>query len=317
MKVLVWILAALTGSVHAQAVADGLALLRRIQQATERLSYTGTFVYQRGDRSETSRITRLADAAGGVEKLEVLDGVPREVVRTRDTVYCYLPDSQVVKVERRTDARAFPAVLPDDPGGLAQHYAIARDGRSRVAGLDCEAVVLKPRDALRFGHWLCADAGTGMLLKARVEDMGGRTVEQFTFAQIAFGGTPRDRLKPSHATRGWRIEESAAAPADLAAAGWRVDSDLPGFRKIVEVRRQLRASGGVGHVVYSDGLAAVSVFIEPLAGRGEPVRAGLSSLGAINIVTREIADHAITVIGEAPAASVQRLASRVSYRQPQ
>ena len=125
MNWLVLLLALGAGVAQAQTTPEALALLRKIHQATERLSYAGTFVYQQGGQTETSRIARVADAAGGIEKLEALDGVPREIVRTRDTVRCYLPDSHVVKVDRR-DARAFPALLPEEFTELARHYAITR-----------------------------------------------------------------------------------------------------------------------------------------------------------------------------------------------
>ena len=315
MRIVVLALALASGVAQAQPEPEALALLRRIQQATERLAFSGTFVYQQGERTETSRITRFAGSGGMVEKLEVLDGAPREIVRTRDSIRCYLPDSQVVKVERRGDARGFPGVLPDDLGELTRHYAIRRDGRLRVAGLDCDLVLLAPRDQLRYGHRFCADTASGMLLKARVEDAQGQVIEQYTFTQIALGPVPRERVKPRYTAQGWKVEETDTAPADLAAAGWQIESDLPGFRKIVEVRRTLRESGSMGHVVYSDGLAAVSIFIEPATARGDAVRLGLSNLGAINIVTRSLSDHVITVVGETPAASVQRMANRIVYRQ--
>jgi sigma-E factor negative regulatory protein RseB len=98
-------------AVQAQS-PETLGWLRKIHDATQKLSYSGVFVYQNGGRSETSRITRYVDAAGDIEKLEVLDGVPREIVRTQDTVRCYLPGSRVVKVDRRTE-RDFPALLPE------------------------------------------------------------------------------------------------------------------------------------------------------------------------------------------------------------
>ena len=85
---------------------------------------------------------------------------------------------------------------------------------------------------------------------------------------------------------------------------------------MVELTRRLGESKPVGQVVYSDGLAAVSVFIEPLAGRSEPPRTGLASLGAIHIYTRQVANHMVTVVGEAPAASVQRIGNAVEYRRP-
>jgi len=164
---------------------------------------------------------------------------------------------------------------------------------------------------------LYADMKTGMLLKAETLDAKGEVIEQFTFTEFRVGAVPRERLKPRHATQAWRVEESGATPANLAAAGWGLSSELPGFRKVTELRRRVGGAGSVGQVVYSDGLAAVSVFIEPLEGRRDPVRTGLAGVGAIHIYTREVARHMVTVVGEAPAASVQRIANAVEFRRPQ
>jgi sigma-E factor negative regulatory protein RseB len=306
-----------SGLAQAQTSPEALALLRRIYQATEKLSYSGTFVYQQGERSETSSISRLTGPGGNVERVEVLDGVPREIVRTRDTVRCYLPESRTVKVERRTDPRAFPAMLPERITDLASNYTITRGEPARIAGYDCEAVVLTPKDELRYGYKLWADVNTGMLLKARTFNRRGEFIEQFSFAQLAIGNVPRERVKSRLASQRWRVEDAAVAPVNLGRAGWTVRGDLPGFRKIVEVTRRMGEARPVGQMVYSDGLAAVSVFIEPMSGRAEAVRPGPSSLGAFHIYTREIADHIVTVVGEAPAASVQRIANTVEFRRPQ
>jgi len=307
------------GLAQAQSSPEALALLGRIHQATQRLSYTGTFIYQQGSRTEVSRIARVVDASGSIEKLEVLDGVPREVVRTREGVRCYLPASQTVKVERAASAqRDFPAILPDRLNELPKHYVATRGENARVAGFDCVSVTLAPRDDLRYGYVLWADASTGMLLRARTINEKGETIEQFTFTQLQIGPVARDKVRPKHAARNWRIEDAAAAPADLSEAGWTVNADLPGFHKIDEVRRKLRESQQfVGQVVYSDGLAAVSIFIEPLAERRETMRTGMSNLGAFNIYTREVANHLVTVVGETPAASVRRIADRVEFKRPQ
>jgi sigma-E factor negative regulatory protein RseB len=111
------------------------------------------------------------------------------------------------------------------------------------------------------------------------------------------------------------VEDADAAPARLA--GWGLTAELPGFRKVIELKRRMGESKPVGQLVYSDGLAAVSVFIEPLEGRRDPVRTGLASMGAIHIYTREVANHMVTVVGDTPAASVQRIANAVEYRRPQ
>jgi sigma-E factor negative regulatory protein RseB len=299
------------GAAQAQS-PETLSWLRKIHEASQKLSYQGTFVYQQGARTETSRITRYG--AGDIERLEVLDGRPREIVRTRDTVRCYLPDRQVVKVERRAADRNFPALVPEQVGALARHYDISLGETQRIAGFDCQAVLLTPKDNLRYGYRLYADASTGMLLRAVTVDAGGETIEQFSFTQLAIGNVTRDMVRTRHAAENWRTDHAEASPAKLA--GWSLSAELPGFRKIVELKRRLGESRPVGQVVNSDGLAAVSVFIEPLdAARKEAQRTGLASVGAIHIYTREVANHMVTVVGEAPAVSVQRIANAVEYRE--
>jgi sigma-E factor negative regulatory protein RseB len=306
-------LLALASSVAQAQSPETLSWLRKVHEATQRLSYTGTFVYQNAGRTETSRITRFVDPTGDIEKLEVMDGVPREIVRTKDTVRCYLPDSRVVKVDRRTE-RGFPALVPERISALARHYDISLAETRRIAGFDCQAVVLQPKDNLRYGYKLYADVNSGMLLRAVTFDAAGQSVEEFTFTQLRLGNVTRDMVKPRHAVKAWRVEEAEAAPTRLA--GWGLSAELPGFRKVNELKRRLGESRPVGQMVYSDGLAAVSVFIESLEGRRDPVRTGLASTGAIHIYTREVANHMVTVVGEAPAVSVQRIAAAVEFRPP-
>jgi len=318
MKTFVLVLAASLaggGALAQTTTPEALALLRKMYEASQRLSYTGVFVYEQGDRTETSRMTRIAGTDGGVERLEVLGDSPREVIRSGGTVRCYYPDRQLVKVERQAVRAQFPALVPERFTELARHYHIVRGGNARIAGIECESVILVPHDGLRYGHKLWADARTGLLLRARTVNDKGETVEQYTFTQIQIGKVPRAAVRPRPVGAGWRVEEANATPASLAEVGWSVAPELPGFRKVAELRRALGEAHSVGQVVYTDGLASLSVFIEPLSARPATPH-GLSRVGAIHIVTREVADHLITVVGETPAASVQRLAESVRYRRP-
>jgi sigma-E factor negative regulatory protein RseB len=228
-------------------------------------------------------------------------------------VKCYLPDSRVVKIDRRGGDRSFPALLPERIGLLARHYDIALGELHRVAGFECQTVLLTPRDNLRYGYRLYADRKSGMLLKAVTVDANGESVEEFWFTQLAIGGVTREQVRPRHQAREWRVEDTQAAPAALP--GWTLAAELPGFRKVIELKRRMGESRPVRQVVYSDGLAAVSVFIEPMEGRG-PVQTGTASLGAVHIYTREVANHRVTVVGETPAASVQRIGNAVEYHRP-
>lgn len=304
----------------AQHGHDASGWLNKIYRATQTLSYTGTFVYQQGERSETSRVSRQVDSSGDYEKLVSLDGTPREVVRFNDEVKCYLPESQTVKVDKRSGVRGFPALLPAQLSSLAQNYEIAKGGTARIARFECQEILLTPKDALRYGYQLWADRASGMLIKARIFNEKGETVEQFTFTELNIGRGPGRGKRSSTIearSKDWRVEQTAVVPTNLAEAGWTIRADIPGFQKVVEVMRTLAKLRPVGQLVYSDGLAAVSVFVEPLEGRVEPLQPGLSTIGAVNIFSREVANHAVTVVGEAPAASVRRIAQTVEYRRPQ
>ena len=302
---------------NAQSTPEARDWLRKIYRATQTLSYTGTFVYQHDRRSETSRIARRADVNGSVERLEVLDGEPREIVRTSDGISCYLPRTRTLKVDRHGTARAFPSMLPEQLDELLQHYRLRLGTTDRVAGRPCQTIRLEPRDVLRYGHELCADVASGMLLRAIALDEAGAPVERFTFTELVIGEVAAEAVVPRYATGSWKIEEVSVQPTNLEATGWRVEADLPGFQKVVEVRRILHTRQRVGQLVYSDGIAAVSVFIEPSASQREPIAPGAATVGGVNIYVREVGDHVVTVVGETPAVSVRRIAERVRYLPPQ
>lgn len=302
------------------AQTDRVALqwLQRIYLATQKLSYTGTFVYQQGQQVESSRITHLVDASGGPhERIETLDGVPREIIRNRDEVVCYLPASMTVKYDKQPGWRSFPAILPDQLKDLSESYRIRKAEIERVAGYDCQVIVLEPKDRMRYGHRLWADLDTGMLLKAKTFDERNGVIEQFTFTQLQIGGSiDRHKVQSHFARRGrdWNVENSEATQVNLADAGWTIKSMPPGFRTVAELTRTLGGTSGVGHFVVSDGLAAVSVFIEPAASKQRTPQPGLVRQGAINVYMRPVGGYWVTVVGETPAESVKYIADAVEYR---
>ena len=296
---------------------DGVALLKKMASASRRLNYSGTFVYQHAGQNETSRIVHFVNPAGGeFEKLETLDGPAREVIRTNDHVTCYLPDSKTVLIEKRS-SRRFPALLPEQLSGVADNYVVSVTGMDRVAGYDCRVVLLEPKDKLRYGHQFCAEAGSGLPLRSRTLSEKNQLLEAFAFTELKIGGSfSRDQVRSRYAARSkeWKVDHSALAITDVPAdTGWSLTRQPTGFKKLTELKRSIAGRAGmVSHIVYSDGLAAVSVFIEPLP-KARPARS-LSHQGAVNIYIRPIADHMVTVLGEAPAATVMQIANSLEFR---
>ena len=295
----------------------GVAWLQKIASAARKLNYTGTFVYQYGTQVETSRIWHYVDASGEYEKLETLDGPAREVIRNNDEVLCYYPDSKTVKVEKRRP-KPFPALVPEHLTALTEYYNIRIGDRERIAGYEAQSLILEPKDGLRYGHKFWADVDTGLLLKARMMNERRETVEQFAFTQLTIGGVfDKEALKSNYNAHvpGWSLDSANPAEPATVDTGWVVTSYPAGFKKILETKRTLPGRPSpVSHIVYSDGLAAISIFIEPMGPERRSVH-GISHQGAINIYSRPLAEHMVTVLGEAPSATVVQMGKSVAAKQ--
>jgi sigma-E factor negative regulatory protein RseB len=200
---------------------------------------------------------------------------------------------------------------------VSENYTIRKGEIERVGGYSCQVLALEPKDRMRYGHRLWADLNTGMLVKAKTFDEKNELLEQFAFTQLKIGGhIGRDQLKARYfrESRAWRVEDSGATRANLAEAGWAIRSRPAGFRTVAELIRTMGGTEGVGHFVLSDGLAAISVFIEPATNKQPAPQPGLVRQGAINVYMRPVGSYWVTVVGEAPAESVKYIANAVEYR---
>jgi len=294
-----------------KASEDGPAWLQKIASAAHRSNYSGTFVYRHDGYMETSRIVHLSDASGEHEKIEVLDGPARETIRNNDEVVCYMPENKAVIVEKRKVYKSFPALLPEQASNIGENYLIKLGGVERVAGFDCQNVMLEPRDVYRYGHRLCADSASGLLLKASSLNEKNEVVDQFFFTQASIGGNiDQVQLRSKYAGKqpaNLHVKEAQVDP------GWVVNSPPSGFKKIMGLKRAFPGKKfPTNHLVFSDQLAAVSIFIEPLAGIQKPV-SGLSRQGAINVFTKPVGEYQVTVLGEVPAVTVKQIGNSVSF----
>ena len=307
---------------------DAMAWLKKMATSSRQQNYSGTIVYHHGGNVETSRVTHFVNNAGGeFEKLETLDGPAREIIRSNDQVICYLPNAKTVLIEdRNRSARNFPALVPESLHGITENYKVRTEGVDRVAGHDCQWIALVPRDNLRYGRRFCAELGSALPLRAQTLSEKGEPVESFAFTQLTLGGTfSRDSVKSKYAERSraqnWRVDRSAFSMAQPTPAdtGWVLSKPLAGFKKMMEAKRSLGGrSGAVSQIVLSDGLAAVSIFIESMPqstpGSAAPAQA-LSHQGAVNIYKRPHGNHVVTVLGEAPAATIMQIANSVELKQ--
>ncbi|MDR3213093.1 MAG: MucB/RseB C-terminal domain-containing protein [Azoarcus sp.] len=291
------------------STAEPFAWIERIAAASQRLNYVGTFSYQTGRRFETSRIAHRYAGGEESERLEVLDGSPREVVRRGNTVYCLLPAQRTEIISRAGVRSGFPGRLQSD-AELPGSYDVRLGEMGRIAGYEARKVVFEPHDGLRFGHVLWAETQSGLLLKSQVVDANGAVVEQFAFSDVHIGGEVSDDLLVAHAQPqpDWRVIEVGSDDAGQTKERWRFRKPpLPGFVLVSKVSHH---KGGIVQMVFSDGLAAISVFIEP-AEAGIESRGGFPGGGAVNAFERIVDGQRITVLGEVPPRAVQQAAEAI------
>jgi sigma-E factor negative regulatory protein RseB len=109
-------------------------------------------------------------------------------------------------------------------------------------------------------------------------------------------------------------------PVDMAAQGWQIAPTVPGFRMIRQLRRPMAAREAgqptipVDQAVFSDGLAAISVFVEPVENNTR--KEGSGSSGATHVLVKRRGDFWITLLGEVPQTTLQQFAAAIEYKAP-
>jgi sigma-E factor negative regulatory protein RseB len=274
---------------------DALDWLNRAAKASHTLNYTGLYVYEHGDHVEMLKVMQRVDESGEKNKIEVVDGPHRIFLRLNDELYCHSADGKTVRLEKSAIRRLFPAVLPLSPASLLNYYSAKVAGTDRAAARECQVVLLEPKDNYRFTHALCFDTLTGLPLKARTINEMGSLVSSSTFTQVELGKVPDARVFIQNLA-GKRLETT---DGEMLSPSWQV-SPPPGYVQVMQSHRPLMGrSQPVTHLVYSDGLGAISLFIEPIP-EGHSLD-GLSTEGSIGIYAHHLGNVKVTTVGEAPA----------------
>ncbi|HEX6996465.1 MAG TPA: MucB/RseB C-terminal domain-containing protein [Gammaproteobacteria bacterium] len=297
----------------AQDARDWLA---RMNRAVEELNYEGTFVHVRGNYSETLHIIHRNHNGRISERLVSRDGAGREFIREEDVVKVILPEERLVVIESRKEEGRLASVLPSYCAELEPHYEFSLGRGTRVANRPVNVVSIKPKDEYRYGYTLYLDRETAMPLKSLLLNERGEVIEQIVFTQIQISDfIPASALHPAIDTEGFQFLEPEAPEteeAPIEAPEWRASMLPPGFRLSAATRSAIAGSEyPVSHLVYSDCLATVSVFIEDPKTSAD-VAEGFSSAGSTNAYSTKVNGRSATVIGEVPRQTVRSIALSLS-----
>ncbi|MCG5509391.1 MucB/RseB C-terminal domain-containing protein [Ectothiorhodospira lacustris] len=298
------------------------ALLEKMARAVDELNYEGTFVFAHDQRMETMQIIHARDERGSRERLVALTGYPREIIKDADSIICVRPDDldPALCLDPGKSLLGLPGVLPIRQGldGLSESYRLRLGDRQRVAGLPCRELAILPQDHLRYGRQLCIHEPTGMLLQSRLLSREGRIFEQFMFTRIEFPArVADDRLRPRMQGKGVTARPMETPPAEThfmePDPRWHVGEMPPGFR-VTGVSKRLMAAGPhpVQHMILTDGLATVSIFVTRTDRSEERLR-GVTRSGALHAAVLPWKEYQVTVLGEVPEATVRLIAESVFH----
>jgi sigma-E factor negative regulatory protein RseB len=309
--------------------------LERMNQALTSRNYDGTFAHWQGGRVEMLRILHRVHNGIVSERLVSLDGSGREFIRTGSNLACYLPDKRTVLVETRPPEESLLSGFPTINDQTASFYDIKEVTRTtllgketthiRLLGRDTHFITVTPKDEYRYGYRLWIDDATAMPLKTQLCDAHGHVIEQVVFANLTLASRiPDSAFKPEVTTDGFQWLHSDTAPPKDAVSDpvvWDALKLPPGFKMTVRKAQTMPGSTSlVDHVVFTDGLASVSVFVEPTSQpnppSGEPPADESANVGSSSAFSTVIGGYKVTAVGEVPPATVRFIANSVQTGSP-
>jgi sigma-E factor negative regulatory protein RseB len=292
--------------------------LLRMHEASRVRSYVGTFVVSSNSGAmSTARIWHALDGDLQVERVEALTGAPRSVFRRNEQVITFLPESRVVRTEKRESLGLFTNLLKAGDNAISEFYSARRVGADRVAGHEADVVQLVPKDNLRWGYRIWSEKKTGLVMKLQTVDAEGNVLEQTAFSELSLDAPLRaDKLSQMmSATDGWRVEKVEIVKTTPESEGWQLRATPAGFKPISCYKRpgNVPTPEGAMQWIFSDGLAAVSIFVESFD-RQRHTQEGIFASGATQTLTRRVQDWWITAVGEVPPQTLKAFAQNLERR---
>jgi sigma-E factor negative regulatory protein RseB len=303
------------------ATLNAVQWLQRMHLASRQRSYVGTFVVSAAAGNLSSaRIWHVCEGDLQMERIEVLSGPPRSTFRRNDQVMTFLPQLKVVKSEKRENLELFPNLLGSPDTAIGELYDARVIGQDRVAGFDADVVQLEPRDNLRFGYRIWSERRSGLVVKLQTVDSEKRVVEQSAFSELQLDAPVNVHAlaQMMSSTAGYRVEKSELERTSASKEGWSLRKPVAGFKPVSCYRRAMGGGAELGHTMqwtFSDGLASVSLFLEPYDAQRQPQEVVLA-LGATYTLTRRLVDKDgdwwLTAVGEVPPQTLDAFAQNLA-----
>jgi sigma-E factor negative regulatory protein RseB len=294
-------------------------ILQKMAKAMEVSNYQGTVVFLKNEKLEAMKYFHTSEKNKEQERLVSLNSPQREIIRNSDEITCLYKLTRQVIVDHRPYEHSFIVDVPANLDELDASYHFEVVGEEDVAMLPSYVVAIQPKDDFRYTRKIWIAKQQFLPMKALVYDLSGVVLEQVVFTEIQVNNQPLNKGVESAGARSQQPSDAALTASSSAnQASFEVTALPKGFKQIFFSRKPLHQSDQpVDHLLLSDGFASVSVYLESKKADTTPdsrIPEGIHSVGAINSMSRTLADSQLTVLGEVPAATVKYISEGVKLR---
>ena len=295
-----------------QAHADDVDVwLDKMTRAMEVNNYQGTLIIRQADKVDALFVQHGIDKSGVWESLEFLNGESRKVIRKKDTVKTIFPERELVTISHEIERNPFHPQLPKNLSNLKQYYNIQLAGQGRIARKNAQILEIKPKDRFRYGFKFWLDIDTGLLLRCDLMNKDD-VVEQLMFSELTVLNKSPESLAETE-YKNFQSVDLDLGRHQQAVNVWNADQLPDGFMLTRSSTKPSSAGSGLVHqMVYSDGIASVSVFVEKQMS-AQKALSGVSKMGAVNAFGMPVNGHQVTVIGEVPVDTVRLIGQSIRY----
>ena len=294
-------------------------LLERMDGAAKQLNYEGVFSYRSGKKMQSIQIIHRANEQGEIERLVSLNGVAREVIRNNEMMTCVYPEGKSVQPNHRPFGRGFPSDFLNRLSLASAYYQLSLGREERIAGHDTLELKVVPVDNYRYGYHLWVDKKSDLLLQSDLVDDQNEVLETIAFSSVEMGQDIAEQSLQAQSKGNqmtWNRAERVMATKSTAErdkSTWNIGWMPEGFALLAQQNRlKVKNGATIEQHVYSDGLNSISIFIEKIRAQHRHLRGG-SKMGATNAFGTIINSHFVTIVGEVPERTVEKVGNSIQY----
>jgi sigma-E factor negative regulatory protein RseB len=273
-------------------------LLKKMSEKPRQINYEGIFTYQHKDNPglQTFRILHWHSDGVSHDRLQHLNGPEREI--SRDGL---LNDCESIGDRLRQGKMP---VLGDLVAQMKDYHFELRN-KERIAGRIATVLLAVPKDQFRYSYFFSIDDETGLILKVWLVDEKAHPLERYQFMEVNLN--PDISQLAQEPVRGIHkdLPDKSNCVEQTESNRWQLSWLPSGF--LFSGQGQPRPN--LDMLMFTDGLATFSVFIEPA---NAPIPEGFAQRGATLAMMTGLQHqgqvYRVTVVGEIPAITAQRIA---------